>query len=728
MNSQLREVLSRLNNVSEKGAGQWTALCPAHDDANPSLSIAEGDRQPVVFKCHANCSSESIVDALGMDWTSVCDADSEAKDEFYSKPWEHGEHVATYSYHNASGEHVYDVKRYEHPERDWKTFRPYLPGNFRAGLGKTRRVLYRLREAMEAAADERVVFVVEGEKDVETLRDAGFTATTSGASSSWTDRYAERLAGARVVVIPDNDDAGREFALDVARSCYDSASFVRILELEDVPEDGGDVTDWFNRGHTDDELAEAVKNTDNWTPRETAGGAPHGDGQAHPEPTLAADATDGWKAVQALYEDGKSKQARHQAAQLAIDEQHFATHAKSERLYAYDPENKVYGDRGEQTLATMLVNNLGYHHSQHEQNEIAGKIRPLTYREQFGGACIPVANGDLHLDPLRLEDATPDRAPLHRSPASWRPEATCPKFKHHLSELVPTQAERDTLQEYAGYCLLHWDLPFHKALFVVGPTASGKSTTLAVLQKMLGSVTSLSPQQLVNGRFGPAELEGAWANVRSDISAALLKDIGLFKELTAGDPIYAERKYEQGYTFRPTAKHIYSANQLPEVSIDDDAFYRRILIVSFPTTIPKDQRVNRATVDAQLEEEMDGILRWAVEGLQRLRSNGGFTHDLGPDDTRRRWEEHGSSIGRFKATALRVTGDGEDISPKQDVYRAYTSFCESCGLSTESQRGLTRALKRDPRIRDGRRTPEPGGKQTRCYVGFTLTEEWAPSA
>ena len=343
----------------------------------------------------------------------------------------------------------------------------------------------------------------------------------------------------------------------------------------------------------------------------------------------------------------------------------------------------------------------------------------MTARDGFGFDGIPVQNGDLFLDgtDVRLEDIDPDRGPLTRSAASWDPNADTSFWEGHLQGIMPSQSEIDTLQEYAGYGLLHWDVPLHKALFCIGPTASGKSTTLEAIQKLYGQVSHASPHQLVNGRFGAAELEGSWVNIRSDISGALLKDIGLFKELVAGDKVYIERKFEQGYSYRPTAKHIYSANQLPDVEIDDDAFYRRILLVSFPTTIPRGQRVQRDKLDTRLEQELDAILRWAVEGLRRVLENGGFTHDLDPQATRRRWEGRSSSIGRFKAAKLSVTGKDEDIEVKDRLYSLYSEFCDEQGLSQEGKQTLTQTLKKDPKIDDAKRTPRGASKQFRCYVG-----------
>jgi P4 family phage/plasmid primase-like protien len=459
----------------------------------------------------------------------------------------------------------------------------------------------------------------------------------------------------------------------------------------------------------------------------SSGMGPRGDGQKGTEPEPPSDDLDGWDAVRAVYEDNKAE-ARVVAAETAIEDLHFATREETGQLYYFDSEDKVYDSGGAQALRTLLVEELGPKHSRHEENEIRSKIEAKTYRSGFGGEFVPVANGDLFVEEssVELEDVEPERAPFYRSKAPWDPSADCPRFAAHLHEVVPTQQERETLQEYVGYCLLHWDIPHHKALFMVGPTASGKSTTLAVIRKLLGQTSNVSPQQLVNERFGAAELEGSWANIRSDINNAVLRDIGKFKEIVGGDPIYVERKFEQGYAIRPTAKHLYSANQLPEASVDDAAFYRRILLVSFPETIPEEEQQNRSELDAALESELDGILRWAVQGLQRVMKQNGFTHDLSPQETQRRWSEHSSSIGRFKAAALEITGDESDVAAKQDVFSAYTAYCDEQGLSTETQVNLTRTLKEDSRITDADRTPEHHDSQTSCYVGLKLRENHNP--
>jgi|UniRef100_UPI004048798A putative DNA primase/helicase len=60
----IENILSRLHKVRQSG-NSWTALCPAHEDKQPSLSISTG-AQGVLLKCFAGCETSAVVDALGL--------------------------------------------------------------------------------------------------------------------------------------------------------------------------------------------------------------------------------------------------------------------------------------------------------------------------------------------------------------------------------------------------------------------------------------------------------------------------------------------------------------------------------------------------------------------------------------------------------------------------------------------------------------------------------------
>ncbi|MHB8482073.1 MAG: hypothetical protein ACYDBV_04950 [Nitrospiria bacterium] len=67
--NEFSSFLSHLNGVKMSARG-WTALCPAHADKNPSLSINQGERG-ILLKCWSGCRTEEIVSALGLKMTDL---------------------------------------------------------------------------------------------------------------------------------------------------------------------------------------------------------------------------------------------------------------------------------------------------------------------------------------------------------------------------------------------------------------------------------------------------------------------------------------------------------------------------------------------------------------------------------------------------------------------------------------------------------------------------------
>ena len=104
------------------------------------------------------------------------------------------------------------------------------------------------------------MFVVEGERDVESLRSWGFVATTNagGANAPWLSGFSETLRGRECIIVPDADAPGRQRALRIARALIGKAAKIIILEL------GGakDITDWFHENHGELELIALVESAE----------------------------------------------------------------------------------------------------------------------------------------------------------------------------------------------------------------------------------------------------------------------------------------------------------------------------------------------------------------------------------------------------------------------------------------------------------------------------------
>lgn len=179
---------------------QWMAQCPAHEDRNPSLSIRETDGK-VLLHCHAGCAQRAVIEALmalGL-W------EQERTDQRRI--------VAEYNYVDEDGQLLYQVVRY-----DPKGFRQRHPDGYGGWTWKkgSRQVLYRLPEVLRS----HIVLLVEGERDVETLRSYGFVATTNagGANAPWLPQYTQALRCREVILIPDNDGPGRNRVVLIERA------------------------------------------------------------------------------------------------------------------------------------------------------------------------------------------------------------------------------------------------------------------------------------------------------------------------------------------------------------------------------------------------------------------------------------------------------------------------------------------------------------------------------
>ncbi|HYI92835.1 MAG TPA: hypothetical protein VEX68_04775 [Bryobacteraceae bacterium] len=222
--------------------GYWMAPCVAHDDREPSLKIAENNGK-LLLKCFAGCTWDALMNAL-RERGSWPDEPNRERTPSNSTI------VATYDYRHADGQLAYQVVRKE-PKR----FLQRYPDGHGGWIWKKhpKQLLYRLPEVIEAS----ILFVVEGEKDVETLRVHGFVATTNagGANSPWLPSYTEVLHGREVIIIPDNDPPGWRRARQIAVHLLPFAAAVRLVELDGAK----DISEWFDQGHSEVELLSALE-------------------------------------------------------------------------------------------------------------------------------------------------------------------------------------------------------------------------------------------------------------------------------------------------------------------------------------------------------------------------------------------------------------------------------------------------------------------------------------
>ena len=247
-------VLSKLPDVKPNGKG-WQACCPAHEDRNPSLSISEGEDGRVLLKCHAGCATENVVAALGIKMADLMP--TKLDQQVSQRAQATGQRIVKcYDYRDEQSKLLFQVVRMEP-----KTFRQRVPlpsGGWSWTVKNIRKVLYRLPELV-AADLSKVVFIPEGEKDVDRLISMGLVSTCNpNGAGKWKAEYNNSLRDRLVAIFSDNDEVGREHALVVAQSLFGIAKVVKIIDLPGLPPKG-DISDWLDAGGTYGQLRELIK-------------------------------------------------------------------------------------------------------------------------------------------------------------------------------------------------------------------------------------------------------------------------------------------------------------------------------------------------------------------------------------------------------------------------------------------------------------------------------------
>lgn len=239
---------------------QGSTRCPlpehGSNDRNPSFTI---NAEKGVWSCKKENRSGNIKDLaellgkpLPTTWQSV-----PMKHKSGRAP------AASYGYRDEAGRLLFQVLRYE--PKAFSQRRPDDNEGWISNLEGVKRVPYRLPELIAAMNRNETIYVVEGEKDADTLSSLGLVATcNSGGAGKWTAEHSKYFGkGVSVAILPDNDSPGRKHGESVAMALKGQGCRVKVVLLPGLPEKG-DVSDWLVLGHGKDELLEAIARAPDW--------------------------------------------------------------------------------------------------------------------------------------------------------------------------------------------------------------------------------------------------------------------------------------------------------------------------------------------------------------------------------------------------------------------------------------------------------------------------------
>lgn len=406
---------------------------------------------------------------------------------------------------------------------------------------------------------------------------------------------------------------------------------------------------------------------------------------------------------------------------------------ESDELWAYDDDRGVWTAEGERALRhaarqTLTSINYGGNVLSELKTQPRGDPDAELESDDLGlePGYVAVENGLLDLDTESITSHSPEDYALTRLPVEYDSEASYEEWDELVTEWAE-EGRADALQEYVGYCLHIGALPIHRALLLVGSGANGKGVFLSVVRALLGeeNTESIELQTLANEHDAVADFHGALANIDDDLSSRKLgQGLGMFKKLSAGDRVRARRLYESGFEFDATGKQLYAANEVPDVSDDvgedDEAFWRRWLLVEFPNHYPPSERDPQLSDKLTQPEVLSGVLNWAIEGRRRLLEQGYFTNEERYAQAKReRWQAWGDSVDQFISECVTHDPAADNISTTQ-AHRRYAAWCRENGVKPIGQQQLTNTLKQEDV--DYTTSVRVDGKVKRGYKALGLSD------
>jgi putative DNA primase/helicase len=294
-------------------------------------------------------------------------------------------------------------------------------------------------------------------------------------------------------------------------------------------------------------------------------------------------------------------------------------------------------------------------------------------------------NGLFNLDTMRLEKHNRDVLVTNQASFAYDPAANPVHFKDWISDMLvqPDGVTTDwslvnLVQEAIGYTLTA-DTGFRTSFWLYGPTASGKSTLLKLLMSLMGEYQeTLDLNQIGTNRFLLARIAGKRLVTFGEADAQTRLADGIYKALVdSGGEVVADVKNQDPIVFTPQCKVWWAMNNLPHVGDRSGAVDSRVKIIPMRRSVPKSEW--DFALDEKLHNELPGIFNWALQGLERLRQQRGFTHVNQVEAMQEEYRLASDIYGSFledEDWCIRNDGRTEPI----DLYTALRAWANDNGI------------------------------------------------
>lgn len=439
---------------------------------------------------------------------------------------------------------------------------------------------------------------------------------------------------------------------------------------------------------------------------------------------------------------GDKGKATEKIVNLIESKNHIYTTRDDQQSEMWIYKKGVYKPEGKSYVKEICRKILETAYTSHLYKRVLDKIEADTYIEQDDffqqeyKTEIPVQNGVLDIIKKELKPFTPEKIFFNKLPVEFKPEAKCPAIDNHFDDVLKEKDDKKVLYEIIGF-LLYKDYFFEKVFMFVGNGRNGKGKTIDLIKRFIGVENSASiPLVSLNqNSFRVSELFGKMVNLAGDLSKTSLKETGMLKMTTGRDLIGAKRKFKTDIKFMNYAKHIFACNELPIVYDTSKGFWSRWMVFEFPyefidkkvyETLNEGEKKDKKIKDPNhidkisTQEELNGLLNKALEGLKRILENKSFSYSKGTEEVKSFWIRKSDSFTAFCLDNLKESDNGR-IS-KKDLRKAYHKYCKKHNVEGTSDKAMKITLEKMFGVTDIREYSSESGKTERLWVGLKWRE------
>ena len=720
------DFLSRLKHVKKVGGSQWCADCPSCGDKKQHLYISFAPNGKILLDCKKGCSFADIAAALDIRQNDFFPPSERTKKE----PWElMREHIYT----DISGGVLAKKQIFRKPDGS-KTAVWYRleKGAYIKGLNGMKLPLYHLHKFTKMTG---TLVVVEGEKDVETVEQMEIAATTSpnGAGAKFRKDLIPYFKGRNVVIITDNDDAGKKYGLDIAEKIVKTASGVKLIgaaEIYPQVSHKGDISDIAAEvgiQKAKELLTQAVAAAVPFALSPPAADTPV---QSLPDETVAADNPITLKFAENPPESFPFNDKGNSALFGCVFGDVCRFNVTANEWYVYecgywqaDTGGMLTSRFAKQLHSELIRHSIKISDESRQKSFLdnVNRMSRLNVREimikdskemnfikseilDSDPWLFNCKNGVYDLRNGYFRQHRPDDLMSRMSNVVFDENADCPVFKKFFREITSEDTEKARfLQTVFGYCLTG-DTSQECFFILYGSTTrNGKGTLMETFCHMLGNdkgyAAAANPESFAVHRNRDsrqasgdiARLNGARCCNVSEPPKGMQLDAALMKTLTGRDTITARHLREREFQFRPQFKIIFNTNYLPYVN-DESLFNSdRVRIITFDRHFGENERDLTLKDRLITQNEISGLFNWCLEGLKRYRSEGLII----PQCVKAATGNYRSDCDRqliFFNECMTET-PGRNCKAK-DAFEVYRSWCKANGFQPENKTNFIAGLRR----------------------------------